>query len=338
MNKERCTLDLYMKNIFIFPNVYMEEAEAMAKRSGIEYDIYYILKGDKYIINQYEEVDTCLEIEILNCSKKEKYFACFDVSTSFGVPNTTYLNITLKDNDSMLKIEYNYKGVSYIEKNDILIYEKYNEYTKGGKPFFWMFHAENLLDMQIKANGMEYNREYEVLYIGQSKRKNIFDRLRNHSTLQKIMRDNVRNETDKDIYLLVHSVGMHAYVNYDLKQYNTKILLGSTVSSINELENNIKQSDIVNIAEALLILHFKPAYNEKLKKDCGLEKLSTYRRIGDTDINPIALSVDLYREESGEKMVLKTLQTETKTKARVIQCYFDDEVEITYEDLPDFMY
>lgn len=339
MIKGACLLDLYMKESYIFPNIYMEEADKISELKEKEYDIYFILKSDKYVIRQYVENGYVLVINIFNCTGKKSHFAYFDIRSSFRVPDTSYLCITLKDNNSLLKIQYNDKGISYLKDNDSFAYNIYAERTMGGESFDFMIHAKSLVEMQMMSDGIEYNQEYEVLYIGQSKRKNIFDRLKNHSTLQKIMRDNMRAGDNKEIYILLHSVGIKRFVQQDLNMYNASFIFGNTVGSINELDNGIQKEDIVNIAEALLISHFKPEYNDKLKKDDGLEKLSTYRRIGEAEINPIAFSIDLFWEETGEKMVLQTLETKTATKGRYFECYFgNNEVNITYEDVPDCIY
>lgn len=339
MIKGTCLLDLYMKERYIFPNIYMEEAEKKSELETKEYDIYYILKSDKYVIRQYVENGYVLIINVFNYTKKKSYLVYFDIRSSFRVPDTSCLHIALMNNNSLLKIEYNDKGINYLKENDSLAYSIYDERTKDGESFVCMIHAKSLVDMQMQSDGIEYLQEYEVLYIGQSKRKNIFDRLNNHSTLQKIMRDNMRSGDNREIYILIHSIGIKRLVQWDLNMYNASFVLGNTVDSTDELDNVIQKDDIINIAEALLISHFKPAYNDKLKKDDGLEKLSTYRRIGEADINPIAFSIDLFWEESGEKMVLHTLQTKTATKGRYLECYFeDDEINITYEDVPDCIY
>ena len=171
------------------------------------------------------------------------------------------------------------------------------------------------------------------------KRKNIFDRLNNHSTLQKIMRDSMRDGDNREIYVFIHSVGIKRFVQQDLNMYNASFVFGNTVEKADELNNGIQNDDIINIAEALLISHFKPVYNEKLKKDDGLVRLATYRRIGEAEVNPIAFSIDLFWEGSGEKMLLYTSDTNTKTKGRYIECCFDNnKVNITYEDVPDCIY
>lgn len=339
MIKGNCLLDLYMKERNIFPNSYMEEVENTPELKEKKYDIYYILSGDKYIISQYIEAGHVLEVEILNCTTYKRVFAHFDIGTTFRVPDTSYLSILIIDRGSMLKITYKDKGVEYLKENDTFAYDIYCERTKGGENFECLIHAKSLFDRQMQSDGKEFMQEYEVLYIGQSKRKNIFDRLKNHSTLQKIMRDKLREGDNKELYVLIQSVGIKRFVQQNFEIYNSLFVFGNKLNAEEDIAGGINNDDIINIAEALLISHFKPHYNEKLVKDDGLEKLSTYRRIGDAEVNPIALSVDLFWEESGEQMILYTSETKTTTKGRYLECYFENnKINITYEDVPDYLY
>lgn len=339
MIKGKCLLDLYMRDRYIFPNSYMEEVENTPELIGKKYDIYYILKGNKYIIRQYIERGHILIINILNCTTNKCFFVNFDISATFRVPDTSYLSIEIEDNGFMLKIMYTDRGIEHLRENDSLAYSIYSKSVKDGECFKYMIHAKSLLDMKMQFDRKEYIQEYEVLYIGKSKRKNIFDRLHNHSTLQKIMRNNMRENDNKELYVLLHSVGMKKFVQQNVKMHNSSFIWGNTLTIEEELSDGINYDEIVNIAEALLISHFKPAYNEKLVKDDGLEKLSTYRRIGEAEVNPITLSIDLFWEESGEKMVLYTAKTKTATKGRYLECHFDNnKINIYFEDVPDYIY
>lgn len=334
-----CLLDLYMKEKYIFPNTYMEEAERTSEWKEKKYAIYYILKSDKYVIRQYFEEGHILRIDIFNCTSKKSYLVSCDIRSSFLVPDSTYISISLKNNNSLLKIEYNDKGIKYLKENDSLGCNVYTGKNKDGESLSYMIHAKSLLDMQMQFVEKEYEQEYEILYIGQSKRENIFDRLKNHSTLQKIMRDDMCNGGDKELYVLIHSVGIKHFEQKDLNMYNASFIFGNMLRTIDELDNGIQNQDIINIAEALLISHFKPFYNDKLKKDEGLEKLATYSKIGEAEINPIAFSIDLFWEGSGEKMILYTLETKTATKGRYLECHFEDnKVNITCEEVPDCIY
>lgn len=333
------SIDLFMKDKFIFPNAYMEEAENLPELKEKIYDIYFILSGDRYVIEKYIGQGNCLILYILNCTKKQTCVASFDVKASLRVPDISYLTIEMQDNNSMIKIGYNTSGVEYLKDNDQFAYNVYMERVNRGGQFSLMIHAKNVFEMQMAADGIEYLQEYEVLYIGKSKKENIFDRLNGHSTLQKIMRDTMRSSNDKELYIMIHSIGAKQFEIEDIDAANTSIVLGNTLNRTFKLDTGIDNDNMIDIAEALLISHFKPDYNDKLKKSDGLEKLATYNRIGNAEINPITFSLDLYWEESGEKMKLFTSETQTATKGRWLECRFDNgEVKISVVDLPDELY
>lgn len=334
-----CSIDLYMEEFFMFPNSYIDEAQKVPFLKEKIYDVYYILYGDKYVIRQYFEMDGFLKVIVENCTKKNMYCVNYDARALFRVPDISYLNISLVSGDTFLKVEYNEKGIDFLKENRKCLYVTYCERIEENGCFCDMIHAKMLCALQLKADGIEYTGEYEVLYIGQSKRKNIFDRLNNHSKLQKIMRDTFKNAEEREIYIMIHSLGSKCYVQDEMEAYNVSIISGNTLSRSFEFENGISHDDMIDIGEAMLISHFKPEYNDKLKRDDGLEKLSTYRKIGKHDINPINFSLDLYMASYGEKMVLKTEVTSTSTKARILECCFENDKVITsFSDLPDKYY
>ena len=86
----------------------------------------------------------------------------------------------------------------------------------------------------------------------------------------------------------------------------------------------ISKSEVIDIAEAMLISYFKPKYNNKLKNTKNPEILSTYRIFNDCLINPIIYALDLYFEETKRKLLLKTESVSTKYKQNLLKCEFDE--------------
>lgn len=339
MVSEKYSIDLYMKDKFLFPNSYMEEVEKILSLEEKIYDIYYILCGDKFIINKYWEQEGELLFEILNCSKEYVYVVRFNINETFRVPSLSYLIIEIQDNNAMVKFGYNSMGVDYLRDNDFVSYEAYLEQVNTYGEFSRKIYAKNIVEMQMEADCNENSQKYEVLYIGQSKKENIFDRLNSHSTLQKIMRDMMRTTDNKEIYILIHSIEVKQFEKLNLEKLKTIIVLNEPLGRSFKLNEGINIEDVINVAEALLISHFKPPYNDKLKKSDGLEKLSTYTKIGEAEINSVFLTIDLYWERGREKMILHTAETQTLTKARWLECCFEnDKVKVSYEDVPDCIY
>ena len=234
-------------------------------------------------------------------------------------------------------IQHNYDD--YLRDNDFVSYEAYLEQVNTYGEFSRKIYAKNIVEMQMEADCNENSQKYEVLYIGQSKKENIFDRLNSHSTLQKIMRDMMRTTDNKEIYILIHSIEVKQFEKLNLEKLKTIIVLNEPLGRSFKLNEGINIEDVINVAEALLISHFKPPYNDKLKKSDGLEKLSTYTKIGEAEINSVFLTIDLYWERGREKMILHTAETQTLTKARWLECCFEnDKVKVSYEDVPDCIY
>lgn len=312
------------------------------------YIIYYILAGDRYEIKEYSGKENVLTIKIVNCSTKEILDVNLDMTASFKVSDISCLEISLCDNNAMIEFSYNKKGIDYLKQHDSVAYYIALKNREKNVRYFCKIHAKSLYDMQFKTGNREYIGQYEVLYIGQSKKDNIFDRLSNHKTLQRIMCDSMRNFRDKELYIMVHSVGRKLFLQQDLESYNATVIIGNAIERSFKMSNvtrdkkinlKINNDDIINIAEALLIYHFKPLYNDKLTKNNGLEKLSIYRKIGDLEINPITFSLDWFWEDSGEKMILSTMETKTLTKGSWLECKFThDEVKINYVDIPEKIY
>lgn len=96
---------------------------------------------------------------------------------------------------------------------------------------------------------------------------------------------------------------------------------------------------MINIAEALFISYFQPKYNDRLKSREGREKLSTYRKIDNAEINPIILTFDLYYEEVKKKLILKTDLESTQNKVLMIECVFENEnLDVNCINFPDAFY
>jgi|GEM_PF-781755 len=134
----------------------------------------------------------------------------------------------------------------------------------GEVSFYWPSWIVSLF-AEVEASA----REFEVIYVGQAfgdGTRTAFDRLRSHSTLQRILADvNAQRPSDEILLFL-----------FKYEPYRTIASLdGISEASINDdedsehfqsiLENPLSEKQQIAIAEAGLIRYFNPIYNEKYK-------------------------------------------------------------------------
>lgn len=333
-------IELFMKKKYVFPNNYMDEMKENLINDDEELDIYYVLSGDAYEVAGHCSDGFLLMVTVRNKCTKKLYLIKIGIRNTFCVPDVSFILVSLEDNQSLLKVTYNPKGIDYLLKHEKEALKNFNiSDQEEAKKLSFNIYAKRLVGMQFQADGKEQEEKYKVLYIGQSKRKDIFDRLNNHSTIQKIMREFYRSEKDKEIYIMLHSVGVKCFNEAILQKYLTTFVTSRKLDRDFKLEEEIDENSMIDMAEALLISHFQPEYNKNLKDTERISKLKTYQKIGNSSLNPISFSLDLFWEDGLEKMILHTDATKTETKARIITCTFENnQPKLTFDDWPDKYY
>lgn len=143
------------------------------------------------------------------------------------------------------------------------------------------------------------NLETEIIYIGQSFGKNgertAPERLRSHSTLQKIQADLLFEEPERDLTLTLLEFTPKLLASMDgiSKQYEK-----SEEEDIAHLEAITRNpplelsNQIINVTEAALINYFKPEYNEKFKDNFPDIAHKGYKEYYDLDYNAISVELD----------------------------------------------
>jgi hypothetical protein len=117
---------------------------------------------------------------------------------------------------------------------------------------------------------------FEVLYIGQAYadgKRSAFDRLKSHSTLQKILADVAYNSPDDEVFILTFEYdGYNVFTTMDGKAKGTinDHRDGDRFFSI--LKNHLTKHQQVCLTEAGLIRYFSPKYNEIYKTNFPSEK------------------------------------------------------------------
>lgn len=115
-------------------------------------------------------------------------------------------------------------------------------------------------------------RDLEVLYIGKSysekKNRNITDRLKNHSTLQKILAEVAYNDPDDEVYIIAMEFNPSAFIS-QIDGRNKDVLIDDEKVDLNRFkkisESNISKEAEVSLIEAGLIRYFQPSYNKTYK-------------------------------------------------------------------------
>ena len=136
----------------------------------------------------------------------------------------------------------------------------------------------------------------EVLYIGQAfgdGSRNAFDRLKSHSTLQRILAHTQYNLPDSEVFVLVFE-----YVPYRvLSQFD-----GRAKNVINDyrdltrfrsiLENPLTEHQQICLIEAGLIRYFQPYYNEIYKDNFPQQNYKILKSCYDLDFSGLVVEID----------------------------------------------
>lgn len=158
--------------------------------------------------------------------------------------------------------------------------------------------ASHLSNMYFKhgENVKHDLNQYEVLYVGQAigqGDRSAIDRLKSHSTLQKILAMTGNEYPDKEIMLF-----MYAFENDQVFTSMDGRAAGADNSDANEdrLMNAIKnppnKKQKIGMIEAALIRYFQPHYNEIFKIQFPSVKHKTLQSCRDLDIGSLIVEID----------------------------------------------
>lgn len=264
------TIIMYLDSYNIVQQQDFEIIENIA--SIKKYNIYFILKRPKVTINpNYFNINLKnIELEFLihNCGDTEYRRVFMD-----NIFNTE--NIKL-----MSKYPYNYFTLYILNQGN------------------FTFKSNHLLDkIQSTAPDKDDILDYEVLYIGQSIGNsggyNILERLKTHSTLQKIYSEAIMNNPDSDIWIMLAN----------FRQINMTSINGMITSKSSDdielkrfesfYEGKFSEQQKINFTEAALIKTFKPKYNKEYKNTFPNPNHSSYEECYKLDISGIVVELDL---------------------------------------------
>jgi hypothetical protein len=140
--------------------------------------------------------------------------------------------------------------------------------------------------------------DLEVLYVGQAYGKEggrtAPDRLKNHETLLAIYAELAANAPEDEIWLALLSFEPPITImSFDgWQQHPTEVTGNADLAHMfNMLENPISERHRVCFAEAALIRHFQPKYNDKFKYNFPNPAHETYSECYDLDLNAVAVEI-----------------------------------------------
>lgn len=137
--------------------------------------------------------------------------------------------------------------------------------------------------------------EAELLYIGKGIKSSAIERLRNHSTLQKILAKNNDKIPRKEIWIVTFSINEKKY----LETYSPLELSNNKLSSFGDYS---RKESLVNITEASLINYFKPMYNTEFTKNVvPSSNHISYNEYYEKKVNSMIINLELL-----SKFILKT--------------------------------
>ena len=177
---------------------------------------------------------------------------------------------------------YPYSTFRIILNNEEILYTK--------SSIYYSMHLRNHTD-EINA---------ELLYIGQSYGKDgerkVSDRLKNHSTLQKIYSEISQNNPDREIWLNLLSFEQTMNMSFDGLSGTSKRKENDVENAANVMRkfanNEFNEKEIINFTEAALIKYFRPKYNVVFKDIFPSIDHKSYKEAIDLDVNCVAFGLD----------------------------------------------
>lgn len=161
----------------------------------------------------------------------------------------------------------------------------------------------NLSELNITAHNalMYFTSEtckLEVLYIGQAFGKNgervATDRLKSHTTFQRILTDYISFYPDKQLHVLLMEFTPLVIANFDGLNKCNSTTDEEDEAHLNKVEGSpLKYNQIINITEAAIINYFKPHYNSDFVNNFPDKDHRGYTQYYDLEYNSLIVEIDL---------------------------------------------
>lgn len=139
-------------------------------------------------------------------------------------------------------------------------------------------------------------KELEVLYAGQAYaagKRTAIDRLKSHSTLQKILADIQYNKPDDEILLLTFEYAPYQVItSVDGTDQTAKRDGNDSLRFLSILDNPLTEHQQICLAEAGLIRYFQPEYNEIYKSSFPASDQKILRECYQLDFSALVTEID----------------------------------------------
>lgn len=224
--------------------------------------IYIYTPSQIYNLKSFEEQQLYLILEV----------------PKFYIADFTFV---IEENKIIVKIKY--------QNSDILTADLYFDIDietisiDKNKKTLWV-NNEPLSLFQI-FNNVNISIETTLLYVGQGVKDCAIDRLKKHSTFQKILANNHDNSNDKDILVVTFSM-------LEKRFFDTITPIENSNNTINDINDFASKLDLINVTEAILINYFKPKYNIDFKNSIvPSEKHYSYSQYFSKQYNSLVVSL-----------------------------------------------
>lgn len=191
-------------------------------------------------------------------------------------------NFPLFDGAIELRLsDYPYREIQTIDKNGDIVR---------------ILPATHLSIMQgMHVKNLEL-RKLEVLYIGQSYaggKRSAFDRLKSHSTLQKILAEAQYSAPENEIFLLAFEYAPYRIISQMDGRANAAIKDDRDSDRFfSILDNHLSEHQQICLTEAALIRYFTPKYNEIYKESFPSQKHTILAKCYELDFSGLIVEIN----------------------------------------------
>ena len=211
------------------------------------------------------------------------------------------------------RIPFNIPFTLYDGAKDVRLapypHREFETFDADGNPV--RYYPAYMMCRTLEASGMDLPdelKDYEVLYVGQAYadgRRNAFDRLKNHSTMQKILAETHYNMPDDQIWVLTFVY--EPYVTMMMFDGRSESAIRGEEDDarfVSTVENPLTKHEQICLAEAGLIRYFQPTYNKIYRDSFPSSELEILRACYERDFS--ALSVEIDTSELGWRIYSKS--------------------------------
>ncbi|MCB2291185.1 hypothetical protein LGK97_15755 [Clostridium sp. CS001] len=250
---------------------------------GRSYHIYSIMATPKMRILHDSIVQEKNRLRVRIEKQVEDNFEEIQVGDIMLDPNLDHTKLSIST-------KYPYNNM-IIEITDSVWLITYGKTLRNNK---FLLDAQGILNISNTRSILEL----EVLYVGQAFGKDgerlATDRLKSHSTFQKILTDYHSSHPDKRLYIFLYEFTPQMQISFDGLSGVYSTTKDEDERHFNEVMNNpLKYNQVINITEAAMINYFKPPYNVNFVENFPDEGHKGYSQYYDLDYNNLVVEIDL---------------------------------------------